>query len=303
MRKFISVLLSCVITTLVFSTSTIAQTSSDAGARSLKHKIAIGRFTNETRYGKTLLRDQDLDPLGKQAADILAAYLTNSDRFLVFERPDIIKIEREKALEGEGSGLVNVDALILGSVVEFGTTVDGKRGLFNKKAVQRAHAKVAIRVVDVRTGLVFHSATGAGEATTASRTILGIGSVSGYDGTLTDKAISVAIENLIDDLVGTISDRPWHSALLHVEDGQAFIAGGPSQGLSVGDVLYVQESGKTVKNPQTGFEITLPGKTIAEVQVVSFFGETETSEGAIARLVSGALPETITDKITVTDKR
>ena len=49
--------------------------------KSLKRKVAIARFTNVTRYGQTLLRDSNLDPLGKQAADILSAYLVQSGAF------------------------------------------------------------------------------------------------------------------------------------------------------------------------------------------------------------------------------
>ena len=97
----------------------------------LKHKVAVGRFTNETMYGKTLLRDEDLDPLGKQASDIMAAYLTKTNKFLVFERPDLSKIEREQFVSGGNApSVIGVDTLILGSVVEFGRATDGQRGMF-----------------------------------------------------------------------------------------------------------------------------------------------------------------------------
>lgn len=258
----------------------------------LKHKIAVGRFTNETRYGKSLLRDADLDPLGKQASDIMAAYLTMTDRFLVFERSDLSKIEREQALQGaksDGPPVIGVDTLILGSIVEFGVAEDGKRGLFNRKKVETAHAKVAIRLVDVRTGLVFHSATGEGEATTETKTVLGIGSTSRFDGTLTDKAISVAIEDVIEELVNTLADRPWRTDILQVAGDNIFIAGGAHQGVSVGDQLVVMRRGETVKSQQTGFDITLPATRVAMIEVTSLFGESETNEGAVARLVSGTV--------------
>jgi curli biogenesis system outer membrane secretion channel CsgG len=58
----------------------------------LKRKVAIARFSNETRYGKTLLRDVDQDPLGKQATDMLSTRLVASKKFLIFERPDLSKI-------------------------------------------------------------------------------------------------------------------------------------------------------------------------------------------------------------------
>jgi len=261
-------------------------------AKALKHKIAVGRFTNETRYGKSLLRDGDLDPLGKQASDILAAYLTMSDRFLVFERTDLSKIEREQALQGvddKTDPIIGVDTLILGSIVEFGMAEDGKRGFFNRKKVQTAHAKVAIRLVDVRTGLVFHSATGEGEATTETKTVLGIGSTSKFDGTLTDKAISVAIEDVIEELLNTLSDRPWRTDILQVSGDNIFIAGGEHQGLSVGDRLFVMRQGNTVKSQQTGFEITLPATQVAVLEVTSLFGESEINEGAVTRRVSGEI--------------
>jgi len=205
-----------------------AQGSSVVQAKSFKHKIAIGRFSNETMYGRSLLRDQDLDPLGKQAADILTAQLTSSGRFLIFERPDLSKVMREQGVQG--GTVIGADTLILGSVVEFGRATDGKRGFLNKKKVQRAHAKVAVRLVDVRTGHVFHSATGRGEVTNESGTVLGMGSTSRFDATLSDQAISAAIENLIEDLLNTLSGRQWRTDVLQVQDQVVFISGGASQG-------------------------------------------------------------------------
>ena len=41
-------------------------------AKVFKRKLAIGRFSNETRYGRTFQTDASLDPLGKQASDMLA---------------------------------------------------------------------------------------------------------------------------------------------------------------------------------------------------------------------------------------
>src|SRR5574340_1787414 len=53
-----------------------------------KRKVAIGRFTNETNYGRSLLADADLDRLGKQASALLSSRLVMSQQFLVLERPD-----------------------------------------------------------------------------------------------------------------------------------------------------------------------------------------------------------------------
>jgi curli biogenesis system outer membrane secretion channel CsgG len=278
-------------TTASAPAAAIPQSLANPQTAGLKHKLAVGRFTNETMYGQTFFRTQDLDPLGKQAADILMAYLAKTGRFLVLERTDLTKVTAEQAVAGTGSqGLVGADALIIGSIVEFGRTEDGKRGFLNKEREQRAHAKVAVRLVDVRTGVVFHSATGQGEATTQTKTVLGIGSTAGFDGTLTDKALSVAVEDMLDELVNTLSARPWRSDILAVEGGQVYLAGGARQGLKPGDRLKVMRAGRSVKSAETGFEIPLPPTEVATLEVVSFFGDSETTEGSIARVVGGALP-------------
>jgi hypothetical protein len=53
----------------------LAQTPS---VPTLKRKIALGRITNETSYGRSLLRDRFDDPLGKQVTDLMSKSLTES---------------------------------------------------------------------------------------------------------------------------------------------------------------------------------------------------------------------------------
>ena len=275
--------------TSVFSPVTMAESSIDNNGdiqKSLKLKIAIGRFSNETNYGRSLLRDSDLDPLGKQASDILSSMLTETNKFLIFERPDLTKIQRE---QDNQDTTVGVDTLILGSIVEFGRNATGKRGLFNRKKQQKAHAKVTLRLVDVKTGHVFHSATGRGEAVLDSKTVIGIGSTAEYDATLNDKAISAAINSMINDLISSLQSRKWRAEIIHVEAGQIYISGGKSQGLVQGDELTVFVKGKTVVNKVTGVAIPLPSKEIAKVRIVGLFGETELTEGSIAEVVSGSI--------------
>ena len=100
--------------------------------KTFKRKLAIGRFSNETRYGRTLLTDSSSDPLGKQATDMLASRLVASNKFLVFERQDLGKIvDEQKRLGASASDLVGVDALVLGSVTEFGRSTTGKAGFLS----------------------------------------------------------------------------------------------------------------------------------------------------------------------------
>src|SRR5713101_3874504 len=124
-----------------------AQSAAQAPAgHRYKTKIAIARFTNESNYGRSLLTDQDLDRIGKQAGDMLMSRLVLSGKFLVLERPDAAKLEREQKLSG--GSLIGADTVIAGSVTEFGRSVGGKSGFLSSTKLQTATAKVDIRLVD-----------------------------------------------------------------------------------------------------------------------------------------------------------
>lgn len=258
----------------------------------LKRKVAIGRFSNSTRYGKALLLDSDEDPIADQASDILMNDLIASRKFLVFERPDIDAIAAEKGVSVEQArkGMVGVDALVIGSVTELGRKTEGKVGFLSSTKKQVVSATVEIRLVDVKTGLAFYSGTGTGSASTESGEVAGFGSRAGYDGTLNDKAIGAAVSDLMNTVIQKLNERRWSTDILDIKGSTVMISGGASQGLKVGDRLNVETVGETVKSKQTGFDITLPGERRAEIEIVSFFGEDEFSEGSVARVVSGSLP-------------
>jgi curli biogenesis system outer membrane secretion channel CsgG len=253
-----------------------------------KRKIAIGRFTNETRYGRSLLRDEDDDPLGKQALDILSNRLVSTGRFLVFERPDLGKIELEQGRAGEGS-IVGVDALILGSITEFGRSMTGEKGFLSDTKKQLARAKVDIRLADVRTGQLFFATSGTGEATMESGAIAGFGSKARYDATLNDKALSAAISETVNQLVTNLEARPWRTDILKVEGDRVFISGGERQGLKVGDELVLMQEGDQIRSGQTGMIITLPGTPIGRIRIAALFGDNEANEGSVATLTQGSL--------------
>jgi curli biogenesis system outer membrane secretion channel CsgG len=257
-----------------------------APKRVLKRKIAIGRFTNETRYGRSLLVDENNNPLGKQAADILTARLVETGQFLVLERTDLNIVKGEQANLGEAN-IVGADTLIVGSVTEFGRTTTGKKGFLSSTKVQTAKAKIEIRLVDVRTGQAFFATSGAGEASTESGEVMGFGSQADYDGTLNDRAIAAAISDFLGKLLTKLDERAWRTDVLKVDGNQVIIAAGERQGLKVGDVLEVFKRGDSVKNPSTGFMIELPATPIGKVQVAALFGDSETSEGAVTTLIAG----------------
>jgi curli biogenesis system outer membrane secretion channel CsgG len=258
-------------------------------APTLKRKIALGRITNETNYGQSLLRDNHDDPLGKQVTDLMSKALTESGAYLVFERPDITRLQSESQLTNTKLNLVGVDALIIGSLTEFGRKTLGETGFVSGSKRQVAFAKVDVRVVDVNTGHVFFATSGAGEASTETASTFGFGSQAGYDGTLNDAAIRQAVSAAVSRLALEISARPWQTYILKMDGNQIFVGGGKSQGIKPGMLFSVQTQGERVKSPQTGTEITLPGRQIAQIRIDSNFGDSELNEGSSASLIAGSV--------------
>lgn len=280
-----------------------AATTQAPAAPTLKRKIALGRITNETAYGQSLLRDFHDDPLGKQVTDLLSKALVESGSYVVLERPDISRVQAESQLTGTKLNLVGVDALIVGSLTEFGRKNVGETGFISSSKRQVAFAKVDLRLVDVTTGHVFFATSGAGEASNETASTFGFGSRADYDGTLNDNAIRQAVSEAVNRLSTELSGRPWQTSILSVEQGRLFISGGRSQGLRPGMVFAVQTQGKKVKSPQTGFDVTLPGETVAEIRIDSNFGDSEMSEGSVASVVSGSIQGQKLDQLVVLAKK
>jgi curli biogenesis system outer membrane secretion channel CsgG len=256
---------------------------------SLKRKIALGRITNETNYGHSLLRDKYDDPLGKQVTDLMSKALTESGAYLVFERPDITRLQAEALLTDTKLNLVGVDALVIGSLTEFGRKTLGETGFVSSSKRQIAFAKVDVRVVDVNTGHVFFATSGAGETSTETASTFGFGSQAGYDGTLNDTAIRLAVSEAVNHLATEMNARPWQTYILKTDASLIYIGGGKSQGIKPGMLFSVQTQGERVKSPQTGTEITLPGHQVAKIRIDSNFGDGELNEGSTATMISGSL--------------
>lgn len=274
----------------------VAISTPTSPARSLKWKVAIGRFSNETQYGKGIFYDRENDPMAKQAYDILSTKLSASGKFILLERGDIDVIEKELASGGVASNRIGADYVILGSITEFGRKTTGSEGLFTSKKTQTVEAGVSIRIVDVSTGLVIYSEEGKGSAEVSTKTTLGLGGKAEYDATLSDKAISGAVDQLVENIINKCTDKPWRTYLINADEDGTIIAGGSSQGLRVGDTLVVMSRGKKVKNPQTGATIELPGKAVATIRIEMLSGDTLETEIAFVSLVSGAFDATKLDQ-------
>ncbi len=264
--------------------------------KGLKRKVAIGRFTNETRYGQSFFVDKNNDKIGKQAMDILSAKLFQSGRFIMLERADLSKIEDELKM-GNHTKLDNsADFLILGSITEFGRKEVSDVGVFSRVKKQEAYAKVHIRIVDVSTGLIIYSEEGKGTAFSEAGTVMGVGDKAGYNGQLNDKAIDAAISDLTSNIIENMLDKPWKGYILGYEDGSLITSGGKSQNIKIGDKFDVYKEGKKVKNPQTNMMMSLPGKKIAAIEIEVTLGDTPDTEVSLAAITDGTIKSYIDSK-------
>jgi len=257
---------------------------------SLKRKVAIARFSNETQYAKGAFYDKENDPLGKQTVDILSTKLAASGKFLLLERVDYDKIMTEINKFGNNSvQKVGADYLIIGSLTEYGRKNVGDVGVFSRSKEQVVYAGVSIRLVDVSTGQIIYSEEAKGEASTKDKTIMGLGKRTDYDATLNDKAISVAISKLVENIINNCMNRPWKSYFINYDENGIIISGGKSQGISVGDKFDIFTKGKKIKNPQTGMLIELPGKNVGTIQIDLTGGDTTESEYSIVSIIKGSI--------------
>lgn len=244
----------------------------------LKRKVAIGRFSNETQYAKGIFYDRDNDPMGKQAMEILSTKLATSNKFMLLERSDLSTL-LEECQKGEGTiATIGADYMIIGSITEYGRKNVGKNGVFSSSVTQVVEAAVSIRLVDVSTGLIIYADEAKGQAELTTKTTMGVGGVASYDATLSDKAISEAIGQLVENIINKCTDSPWKTYFLAYDSDAVLIAGGESQGLKEGMTFDVKVRGKKVKNPQTGVMIELPGKVIGTASVLMTGGDTPEME-------------------------
>lgn len=292
MRKFFFIVFSLALAFSGFAQKNVIEvekpTSLEQSERNIKRKVAIGRFSNETQYAKGIFYDKENDPMGKQALDILSSKLAASGKFILLERGDLDKVLEEVNNGSTSFQKVGADYLIVGSITEYGRKNIGDVKVFSSSKTQVVEAAVSIRLVDVSTGLIIYSDESKGSAELTTKTTLGIGGRADYDATLSDKAISVAISQLVDNIINKCTDKPWRSYFLAFDE-EAIISGGATQGLVQGDLFVVKKKGKIVTNPQTGIKFELPGKEVAKVSIEMTGGDTPETEFSIVNFKEGSI--------------
>lgn len=117
-----------------------------------------------------------------------------------------------------------------------------------------------------------------------------------------DPRIGAAISKLVSNVIENLLHNPWRSYLLAYEDGAYIIGGGRSQGIRINDRFNVYRRGKTVRNPQTGMMVELPGQIVGVLSVVSLMGNDPLNEVSLCNVASGMIPRTDLDQYYIQER-
>lgn len=179
-----------------------------------RHKIALGNVQNKSPYMQGIFSDGK-DRLGVQARQILMTHLTQTRRFIVLDRMNMEELAAEAKLSGEAQAVQGAKYVVTAAVTEFGRRETGTQalgGVISKSRKQTAYAKVSLSVVDVKTTQAIYSVQGAGEFDLTNEQIVGFGATAGYDATLTDKVLNLAMLDVVNKLVKGLESGEWEIA-------------------------------------------------------------------------------------------
>jgi curli biogenesis system outer membrane secretion channel CsgG len=251
-----------------------------------KRRIAVVKFEDKTAFGR--------GRLGSAASDILTTELSRSGGFVLVSRADNKELLEEQAFGQSGAvnpataattgRLLGLNAIVTGSISQFGVKTIGSDFLIGKQKLQQATATVDVRVVDAETGQVLFAESGTGIYETKTTEVLGLGQEAGYDETIAGNALRTAIAQFIDNLLDRMTKIEWSGRIADIQESGVIINAGQKTGLKVGDRLDGYTLGKEVIDPDTGVSMgRVRGQKKGTLEITEFFGE----DGAIARVVEG----------------
>jgi len=248
----------------------------------LKRRVAVLGFGNETDFATGAFEGSYGEPLEEQTAEILEARLVASGQ--------VVLVDGEGFL-ADGSDLrgLAADYVLAGALTEFGRSTTTKTRIIRSTKRQSAHAKLRVRLIETRTGQVVYVGSGSSQVAVQNSRLFGMGKEAPFNEELTGEALTSATVELVDRLIEHMLNQPWLTHVISVDGSRIIVAGGNEQGLRPGLELSVKRRGPLAPNPQAEGLIELPRREVARLEVVSFFGAGPHGQGAVCKLLDGAL--------------
>ena len=272
-----------------------------------KRRVAIMDFDYATVHsGVAAIFGQDID-IGKGITDLLVTRLVKDGTYSVIERKALDKILAEQNFSNSDRAnpmsaaklgkLLGVDAIIVGSITQFGnetknTNVGGVGGALGRfggggfgQKKSKAIVQVDARVVNIDTGEILVVSEGKGESSRESTSLKGMGGGwSGFGGgnvdfgssdfqnTILGEAVKLATQQTSTELIAnapklTARTINVSGLVAAVDGGQVVLNVGSKAGLKVGDELNVERVTKEIKDPATGKVIRRLASSIGVVKI------------------------------------
>lgn len=169
-----------------------------------RYPMVVGKFENRTQFHKGIFYEGETDQISHQAQQILKTHLVSTNRFVVMDRWNMDELKKEANFAGVAQNITAGKLVISGVVTEFGRRETGGEalgGVLGGSRTQSAYAKISVSIIDVNTSQIVFTAQGAGQTNLTNQQVLGFGSKAGYDATLTDKVLNLAMIEVVNRLV------------------------------------------------------------------------------------------------------
>lgn len=263
-----------------------------APAQGRKKRVAVFDFDYATVQTASAAAFGTNVDVGRGISDLTVKYLVKDGTYSVIERQAMDKILKEQNFSNSDRAdpnsaakigkLLGVDAIIVGAVTQFGndtqnTKVGGGGGNWGGYGIggfghKKSKAIVAVdaRLVNIDTAEIMGVASGKGESSRESTSLLGGGSnwhgwgggavdfgSSDFQQTILGEAVNAAVQQMSGELIadnGKLQARTIsvEGLVAAVDGGQIVLNVGGKAGLKVGDQLTVERVTKEIKDPSTG---------------------------------------------------
>ena len=273
-------------------TGASAQTADSQALHTRKKRIAIFDFDYATVQSSSAAVFGTNVDVGKGIADLLVRDLVKDGTYSIIERKAMDKILGEQNFSNSDRAnsqsaakigkILGVDAIVVGSITQFGndnkdTKVGGGGGGWGGYGIggfshkkSKAVVVVDARLVNIDTAEIMGVATGKGESSRESTSLLGGGGnwhgwgggavdfgSSDFQQTIIGEAVNAAVTQMTTELVADNSKLEARTVVVEglvaaVDGGQVILNIGSKSGLKVGDQLTVQRVTKEIKDPSTG---------------------------------------------------
>jgi curli biogenesis system outer membrane secretion channel CsgG len=277
---------------LIALTGVFAQAQAAPANGGRKKRVAVFDFDYATvRSNSAALFGSDVD-VGKGISDLLVKYLVKDGTYSVIERKAMDKILAEQNFSNSDRAnpnsaaklgkLLGVDAIIVGSVTQFGNDnknqnvggAGGGLGRFGVGGFSHKESKAVVgldaRIVDIDTAEILGVAEGKGESTRSSTGLLGGGGgwngfgagnvdfgSSGFQNTILGEAVKQAVEQMSTEVIADNTKLVARTITVEglvadVDGAQVILNVGSKNGVKVGDELNVERVSREIKDPATG---------------------------------------------------